>query len=57
MRVDLDALRERAEVIAAVPARVGPHALAGLLGERLRYEHYRGYQGVTMAQTSRVRMT
>jgi len=41
MRVDLDALRERAEVIAAVPARVGPHALAGLPGERLRYEHYR----------------
>jgi hypothetical protein len=34
LRVDFDALGECAEVIAAVAARLGPHAPAGLLGER-----------------------
>ena len=34
-RVDFDALGERAEGVAAVAAALGPHAPAGLPGERL----------------------
>ena len=33
-RVYLDALGERAEVVAAVAARLGPYAPAGLAGDR-----------------------
>jgi hypothetical protein len=35
LRIDFDALGERAEVIAAIAAALGPHALAGVPGEGL----------------------
>jgi hypothetical protein len=34
-RVDLNALRERAEMVAAVAARLGPPCVSGLVADRL----------------------